>query len=270
MGTAATARPPRGLSQPIRAVLFAVAALLSVVAVAQTAIALLDLATRHTTTGVERFDGVRSLVIDDGSDVRLTTAPAGAPLELRTKVTEGLRSPTHDARVTADGALRLSSSCGWAFGGNSCSVDYEVRVPAGTQVRVNGSSGDVRADGLRSAQPVVLRASSGDVHLDGVTAPRLQIETSSGDVHASGVRADEVEAVASSGDIRLSLAAPADSVRAVASSGDIHVLVPDAVYRVDADTSSGDIDDRGVRTAQDAPRSISATASSGDVLIEPR
>ena len=74
-------------------------ALIAAFTVAQGTVSLLDLAARHTTTEVEQFDGVRSLVIDDASDVRLTTAPAGAPLELVTKLTEGLRTPSHDAQV---------------------------------------------------------------------------------------------------------------------------------------------------------------------------
>ena len=117
--------------------------------------------------------------------------------------------------------------------GNSCAVDYEIRVPAGTRVHVDASSGDVHAEDLRSTQPVVLAASSGDIDAVGVTAPALKLYTSSGDIEASRVRADTVRAEASSGDVLLALARAADRVDAVASSGDIHVDVPDALYRVD-------------------------------------
>ncbi len=258
-------RTPRG----VRRVLLAIVAAIGLVVVAQGTVALLDLAARHTTTQTQRFDGVRALVIEDASDVRLTAAPAGTQLELVTKVTEGLRSPSHDARVDGDGTLRLASSCGWVFG-NSCAVDYEVRVPAGTRVHVDARSGDVHAQSLRSEQPVVLAASSGDIDAVGVTAPAVELYTSSGDISASRVRADTVTAEASSGDVFLGLAAAADRVDVVASSGDIHVDVPDLRYRVDARAGSGDVDSRELRTSPDAARSISARTGSGDIHLETR
>jgi hypothetical protein len=269
--SAVATEPPSGYrtSRGLRRALLAGIALIASLVVAQGTVALLDLAARHTTTQVRQFDGVGSLVIDDASDVRLTSAPAGAPLELVTKVTEGLRTPSHDARVTGDGTLHLSSSCGWVFG-NSCAVDYEIRVPAGTRVRVDAASGDVHAEQLRSTRPVVLTASSGDVDAIGVTAPALRIRTSSGDIGASRVRAGTVTVGASSGDVRLGLAEAADRLTAVASSGDIHVSVPDARYRVDTEAGSGDVDDRSLRTSPEARRSISATSGSGDIHLEAR
>jgi hypothetical protein len=271
MGAAVPAATvPRGLPRPLRTALFGVAALLTLVFVAQTTITLLDLATRHTTTEVQRFADVTAVEIGDASDVRLAGAPPDAPLELRTKITEGLDSPEHAARVGGDGTLRLSSSCGWTFGDNSCGVDYELRVPAGTRVRVDASSGDVHAEGLRADRPVKLRTSSGDVHAEGVVAPALAIETSSGDIHATGVRAGDVEAHASSGDVDLELTGPADRVGVSTGSGDVSLLVPDAVYRLTTDTGSGDVDDGGLRTSPDAPHSIRATTGSGDVSIEGR
>lgn len=258
-------RTPRGL----RRALLGIIALIAAFTVVQGTVSLLDLAARHTSTQAKQFDGVRSLVIDDASDVRLTSAPAGAPLELVTKLTEGLRTPSHDAQLTGDGTLHLSSSCGWVFG-NSCAVDYEIRVPEGTRVHVDASSGDVHAEHLRSTQPVVLAASSGDIDAIGVTAPALKLYTSSGDIEASRVRADTVRAEASSGDVLLALARAADRVDAAASSGDILVDVPDALYRVETQAGSGDVDDGELRTSPRAARSISATTGSGDIHLQTR
>src|SRR5215218_111331 len=137
MSTVAT-EPAHRTPKSVRVALLAVIALGALATVAQGTIALIDLAARHTTIERQRFGGVRSIVIGDASDVRLTTAPAGAPLEVRTKLTEGLRKPSHDARVTGGGSLVLTSSCGWVVG-NSCGVDYEVRVPAGTRADVRAA-----------------------------------------------------------------------------------------------------------------------------------
>lgn len=262
------AEPRHRTPRRLRVALLAVVALIALCTVAQGTVTLLDLAVRHTTTETQRFSGVDSLLIEDASDVRLTSAPAGAPLELRTKVTEGLRTPSHDARE-AGGTLRLSSSCGWVIG-NSCAVHYELRVPAGARLDVRGGAGDVHAEGLRSAHPVTIRVASGDVHVEGVRAPALRVHASSGDIDASGVRADAVTAGAASGDVHVALAGPARSVDVVASSGDIHVEVPDVRYRVDTDSGSGDVDDRAIRTSPDAARTLSATTGSGDIHLEPR
>ena len=148
--------------------------------VAQRTVSLLDLAARHTTTEVEQLRR-RPLARDRRRQRRrLTTAPAGAPLELVTKLTEGLRSAVARRAGDGDGTLQLSSSCGWVFGGNSCGVDYEIRVPAGTRVQVDASPATSTPSDLRSSQPVVLAASSGDIDAIGVTAPALRLSTQLG------------------------------------------------------------------------------------------
>jgi Putative adhesin len=57
-------------------------------------------------------------------------------------------------------------------------------------------------------------------------------------------------------------------LRVDTDSGDVDVTVPDVVYSVLADTGSGD---RDVTVRQDpaAPRTIQASASSGDVTVAP-
>lgn len=268
MSTVAT-EPAHRTPKSLRVALLAVIALGALATVAQGTIALIDLAARHTTIGTQRFGGVRSIVIGDASDVRLTTAPAGTPLEVRTKLTEGLRKPSHDARVTGGGSLVLTSSCGWVVG-NSCGVHYEVRVPAGTRVDVQGGAGDVRAEELRSSRPVRIEASSGDIDVAGVRAPALRLHAGSGDIHASDVRAADVRAGGASGDVHVSLGGPPDRLTAITSSGDVHLEVPDAVYRLDTAAGSGDVHAEAVRTSSGARRSISASTDSGDVHIAVR
>jgi hypothetical protein len=269
MATTATTTPAYRTPRPVRTGLAAVAALVAVLLVVQGTISLLDLASRHTRTEVTTHDGVRALVVEDASDIHLTSGPAGSPVEVRAHVTEGLTSPERAVRLGDGGTLRLSSSCPLFFS-ESCDVDYDIRVPAGTAVRADTSSGDIEVENLRTTAPVRLDTSAGDVFAIGVMAPSLSISTRAGDVRASGVRADRVTASTSAGDVRLSLAGLADELEATTSAGDVELVVPDAVYRLRTETSAGTVDDQDVRTSRSAARTIRAETSAGDIRIEVR
>ena len=171
---------------------------------------------------------------------------------MRARVTEGLRSPERDVRRAGGGTLELSSSCPILFSG-SCSVDYEIAVPAGTAVRVDAKGGDVDAEDLVSTQPVRLQTSGGDISATDVTAPELRLSSSAGDVEATGVRAPIVDAESSGGDVSLSLRTAPDRLDANSSAGDVELVLPDETYRVDASTSAGDVDDSQVRNDPDSP-----------------
>jgi hypothetical protein len=269
--TAAPAPAPAPYRTPraVRRALTVVAAVVAVVLVAQGALSLLQVATRHTTTAVDTYTGVRALVIEDDSDIRLTSGPAGSPLEVRAKVSESLTAP--ERRAERDGGvLRLSSSCSPSFFAEFCGVDYDIRVPAGTAIRARTSAGDVVAQDLRTSLPVRLHSSAGDITVIGATTPALRISTSAGDVRASGVRADEIVGDTSAGVIRLSLLGLADTVDARSSAGDVHLVVPDAIYRVETTTNAGTIDDQEIRTSPNASRAIRAVTSAGDIRIEAR
>ncbi len=259
-------RTPRGL----RRALTVVAAVIALLLVASVALNLLQLATRHTTTDVDRYRDVTALVIDDDSDIRLTSAPAGAPLEVRARVTESLVTPERRVEHADDGTLMLSSSCSPGFFAGWCEVDYEVAVPAGTAIQARTSAGDIVADDLRTTLPAELRSSAGDITVTGAVAAALSLTTSAGDVRASGVRADDVDVDTSAGDVRLSLLGPAETLDAETSAGDVNLVVPDERYRVETSTNAGDIDTQRLRTSSSAPRSIRAVTSAGDIRIEPR
>jgi len=253
---------------PVRLALFAVAAVVGVLLVAAGTISLLDLAARHTTEELHSYTGVRALDIDDASDVRLTSAPAGSELEVRSHITAGLSNPETEVR-RRDGTLTLSASCPQLFGG-TCDVDYEIAVPAGTAVDVDASAGDVTAEDLTSSVPIELESSAGDITVTDVSAPELRLGSSAGDLDASGVRAAVVRADSSAGDVSLSLRTAPDRVDIESSAGDVDLVLPDETYRIDASASAGDVDDREVRTDPDSRRLVRVRSSAGDIRIEAR
>jgi hypothetical protein len=265
MSTLTQPTPEYRTPHPIRRALFAGAALLALFLVLVGAYNLIDLSMRETKTERASYEGVRTLVIDEASDVRLTGAAAGAPLEVATRTTEGLRTP--DSTVERSGGeLRLSSS-GCGFLGGQCEVDYEIRVPSGTVVRAEADAGDVYAERLTTTEPLVLETSAGDVTAIDVRAPRIELSSSAGDVEARALRGDRIDLHSSAGEVIASLAAPADVLRADSSAGDVELLVPNEVYRVEATSSAGDVDDGNLRTDPAAPRSITAHSSAGDVRV---
>ena len=266
----ATATAPYRTPRAVRQGLLVVAAVVALLLVAWGTVSILQLATRHTTTEVDRYRDVTALVVEDASDIRLTSAPAGAPLEVRARVTEALIAPDRRVQHGGDGTLRLSSSCAPAFFSEWCGVDYEIAVPAGTAIQTRTSAGDVVAQDISTTLPVELHSSAGDITVIGALAPSLRLSTDAGDVRASGIRADEVIADSSAGDIDASLIGMAERLDVRSSAGDIDLVVPDTVYRVETTTSAGDIDTRDIRTSPTASRSIRAVTSAGDIRIESR
>lgn len=269
MSTVTQPAPARRTPLPIRRALLVVAALVALFLVVAGTYNLLDLASRHTTTAQASYGNVHELVVEDASDVRLTGAPSGAPLQVVTHITEGLREPGRSAERTAGGGLRLSSYCPGFFGGQ-CSVDYEIRVPAGTAVSVAAGAGDVDAEDLTTEQPLVLHSSAGDVSATGVSAPSIELSSSAGDVQARRLSGDQIELDSSAGDVVAALETPAERLLAESSAGDVELLVPDAVYRVDATSSAGDVDADNVRTDPASQRAITARSSAGDVRVTAR
>src|SRR5215213_7352880 len=164
----ATAPAPYRTPRAVRRALTVVAAVIALVFVFWGTINLLQLLTRHTTTEVETFRDVTALLVEDSSDITLTSAPAGAPLEVRARVTESLVAPERAARRRDDGTLVLSSSCSPALFADWCSVDYEIRLPAGTAIQARSSAGDIRAQNLRTTVPAELHSSAGDITVTGV------------------------------------------------------------------------------------------------------
>jgi Putative adhesin len=252
----------------IRRALLVVSALFAFVAVAWGAFSLLDLAARHTTTERATYDGVRALVIEDASDVRLVGAPAASSLQVVARVTEGLWSPDRSSERPAGGELRLSSSCP-VLSGSSCSVDYTIRVPSGTVVRAGASGGDVVAENLSTTRPLELASSAGDVTAIDITAPSIVLSSSAGDVIARGLSTRGLRAESSAGDVAVALDTVAERLVAQSSAGDVDVLVPDAVYNVDATSSAGDENTR-IRSDPESRRELTAHSSAGDVSVAAR
>jgi DUF4097 and DUF4098 domain-containing protein YvlB len=129
--------------------------------------------------------------------------------------------------------------------GDSCNLDYEIRVPDGVNVTAETGSGDMELEGALGA--VTLQAGSGDV--DGNLAART-VATRTG-----------------SGDVALRLGIAPEQLTANTGSGDVDLSLPDAqTYLFDTRTGSGDIDNDLPQTGT-ADHRVQIQTGSGDITI---
>lgn len=253
--------PRRGLPRPF----ILVCAAVGVVGVLYFALWFVAATVRQSKETVTTYGGVDQLRIDGSAgDIKLI-AEDRDDVRVVAHTTWALAEPAHSQQL-AGGVLRLSGSCGFwgSFGPEGCSTDFEIHVPRDMPIDAHVSAGDVSATGLTG--PVKLGVSSGDVHADQL-AGDLRIRSSSGDVTVTGYGGRDVDAGTSSGDVEVRARLAPDRLKAVTSSGDVTVAVSGSErYRVQADTGSGDQEVQ-VDQSLDAPRTIDARTSSGDIRV---
>jgi hypothetical protein len=129
---------------------------------------------------------------------------------------------------------------------HSCSVRYLVTVPDNIPVDVRTTSGSVRLAGYRGS---------------------ARVATGSGDVSISDYCGFGLQARAESGRIAADVACALQQLSLRSTSGSVQVVVPPGRYRLDAETAAGSRTVRGVIEATDAPFSLQALSSSGDVTV---
>lgn len=180
--------------------------------------------------------------------IRVRPAGPGEANGLRARREWSLVAPTVEV-TNRDGLLVVGVDCGpvvsWL--GDGCRADWELVVPASTQLLLRASSGDIAITGMASS--VTASTSSGDVNVTGSSSPNLDLRSTSGDVTARSLVAPSV-------------------LKAASTSGDVEVSVPDdgSRYRVDARTTSGKVTNL-IGTEPGASRLVEASATSGDVTL---
>jgi hypothetical protein len=132
---------------------------------------------------------------------------------------------------------------------HSCSVRYRVVVPDNIPIDVRTSSGSISLEGYRGSARLASR--SGNLTISDFCGFGLQARAESGTIAAN-----------------VDCALQQLSLRS--TSGSVHAVVPPGRYRLDAETAAGRRAVRGVTEATDAPFSLQALSSSGDVTVEGR
>ncbi|RKE19586.1 hypothetical protein [Streptomyces sp. TLI_171] len=181
---------------------------------------------------------ITELVVDGevgGIEVRAADGPAQV-IEKRTWKDEEPQ-PTH---TLEGGVLKLTYSC------SQCGVGYEVRVPAGTKLRLTETTGGI-----------VLRGMAGDIRAQTVT----------GGVEGTGLRAADVTLEATTGGVSAQFAAAPTRAELRTETGGVELTVPAGEsYSVDAHAETGGTE-VSVPTQAGAARSLVAKAHTGGVKV---
>ena len=193
-----------------------------------------------------RFDALpgATLVLDVSfHEVRVTARPGAAvEVEVELESSSASRLEAYVPRFEAsEGGLLVRSSAQerrW-FGGPRIRGRVTVAMPPGMGLRVDGSSGAVKAAGDFGAASLVFDVSSAPVTVDGA--------------------ADEIVVDGSSGPVRLRLDRPVRRVSVDVSSGSVVVEGP--VSDLVVDTSSGSITARGLVGRADLDSSSGAISA---------
>lgn len=159
------------------------------------------------------------------------------------------------------GRLTLATDCDTLVGG--CDVRYEVLVPRGLAVSVEGQNGTITAKGFSAALRV--RSANGAIVVDGAAGP-LDLRSENGELRSRATRSREVSAESRNGGVDLSFADVPRRVAVTTESGEVRVTVPRAAYKVSTATESGDVR-ADVPADASSPRSISARTESGAITL---
>src|SRR5919204_305320 len=117
--------------------------------------------------------------------------------------------------------------------------------------------------------PVAVRASAGTVRLRGYRGS-ARVTTRDGDIDVGGFCGFSLQARAETGDITASTACAPQSLVLRSTDGSVRASVPPGRYQVEAESTNGAERVSGVASVDDAPFSIQALSSSGDVTVEGR
>ena len=169
--------------------------------------------------------------------IRAGTATTGATVVSRR--TSSQSTARHHESVGA-GLLDVTADCpsGLTEAADSCTVNFDITIPRGTDVNVTTSTGDVNVTGTNS--PITIRTTSGAIQVHRTTGP-VHLTSKVGSVAADQVNGGTVSTETSTGDIRLSFSAAPDRAQATSNTGNVHLEVPKdgTPYRVHADPALG-------------------------------
>lgn len=267
--------PPRTGRGPASRVLLVIGVVVGAAAVLWAAIFFVDLAMSRTTTQHASYGAVGTVELVADGDV--TVGVAEGDVEVDRIAHSGLTAPAYGVEESATG-LVVTHECDrrlWVAS-SRCAGDLGVTLPAGTEVVVRTTNGDVVADGV--AGDLDVWSSNGDVEVTSVTGA-LKADTSNGDVVVDGAAADaevrssngQIEVTDVGGDLdattsngQIEVAGVVGDVRAESSNGDVTVTGDGEPVDLTIETSNGSQTSEGP-TDPDAGRAVEIRSSNGDV-----
>ncbi|MFD6953244.1 hypothetical protein A6A08_23220 [Nocardiopsis sp. TSRI0078] len=157
--------------------------------------------------------------------------------------------------------LSLLSECDQE---SACHARYQVLIPEGISLTVEG--GDGRVEATAFGKPLTISTDEGAVEVQRVSGP-LTLSSEEGDLRAGGVRSRTLRADTGSGRIDVSFISAPDDARVTTEEGNATLELPDAAYDVDA-SGGGEVVTE-VDTHEDSPHKIAAETDGGRIRLVP-
>ncbi|GAB4085645.1 hypothetical protein GCM10028784_22750 [Myceligenerans cantabricum] len=212
---------------------------------------LVDWRSATTTSTLESYEPVGTVELVADGDISVRAADDDV-VQVEAVARGGLSHPDYTAREEGD-QLVVTHECAWFPQFPQCRGGLDVALPAGTDVVVRSSDGEVLATGLAGSLEV--GTSNGNVGSSDVTGPQ-RLSSSNGDLTVRDA-GDDVTLETSNGDVLTERVA--GTVGTSASNGRITVV--DAEDTVTAESSNGDVRIEGFGG------DVLAETSNGDVTV---
>ncbi|MEV4556592.1 DUF4097 family beta strand repeat-containing protein [Kitasatospora sp. NPDC049285] len=192
----------------------------------------------HKTVSYEVPGQVTELVLD-GKVGGIEVIASDGPVRVIEK--QGWRDQEPNATHTLEGGvLKLAYSC------SDCGIGYQVRVPAGTKLRLTEDTGGIKLVDM---------------------AGEIDARADTGGIQATGLRAQQVKLTVQTGGIQARFAVAPASAELRTDTGGVDLAVPGgADYQVDAHAESGG-SDSSVPSQAGATHKLVARAGSGGVRV---
>ena len=204
---------------------------------------------------------VHTLVINDlVGDVHVTAGAGRVSVTERIRYRNQLPATAHAVRA---GTLTLTGTCPAT---HICDVEYHVRVPPATTVKISDQVGNIRLTALTGQ--VSAHTSAGGIALRSL-AGTVQIRDNAGSINGSDMSPASATLGTYVGSIDVSFSAPPATVTATTTVGSISLRLPGGVtYAIHARTTIGSTHVT-VPRASNSAHSITAHTQTGSVTIRP-
>jgi len=216
---------------------------------------------QHRTSTYQVSSAVHTLVINDRvGDVQVTGGSGRVSVTERIRYRHQLPATAHAVRA---GTLTLTGTCPVT---HVCDVEYHVRVPPATTVKIGDQVGNIRLGALTGQ--VSVHTSAGGITLRSLSGP-VHVRDNAGSISGSDLSPATATLSTNVGSIDVSFSAPPATVAATTSVGSISLRLPRGVaYAVHASATLGSIHVT-VPQAGNSAHSITARTRTGSVTVRP-
>ncbi|MFC3994695.1 DUF4097 family beta strand repeat-containing protein [Nocardiopsis sediminis] len=213
----------------------------------------------------DAFTGVHRISLENATHGDITVAATDGDELTVDRTLDGTPLADPDDEIEQEaGELEVDAEChGPPFGGD-CRVDYEIGLPAGTELDIETITGAVEISGTEG--DVSVETAAGPVNVEGITG-NVDVSTVAGAIDLAGVEGS-VDAETATGSFRAT--GSGDAITVQSTMGSVDLAGFDARL-VAVETTAGEVDIEGAFTTaevESAAGAVSVRATERFELLE--